>query len=96
MTRLLYFIALLCCILFIWLVPLYYPLTAQMFQDFPYIHLFWKLIPIELPFLWGIYAGLSVLNNVRKVKDYPKAQPELWDDIAEAKDALKKSGFVWN
>ena len=95
MTRLTYFIALFVCILFIWLAPLYYPMSAKMFGDFPMIHLFWRFLPIELLFLWGVYAGLSVLNNVRNVKDYPESQGELMEDIKHAKESLKQSGFVW-
>lgn len=96
MTRLVYFLVLISSILFIWQVPLWYPQSALMFGSFPTFHLFWKLIPIELLFLWGLYAAFSVLNAVRNVKDYPESQGELLEDIKHAKEALSKAGFDWN
>ena len=95
-TRLTYFIVLFASILIIWLLPLWYPISAVMFGEFPTFHLFWKLIPIELAVLWGIYAALSVLNAVRNVKDYPESQQELLDDIKKAKERLSEAGFDWN
>ena len=96
MTRLTYFIVLFSSILLIWLTPLYYPLSATMFAEFPTFHILWKLMPIELLFLWGIYAALSVLNAVGNVKDYPESKVELLDDIKKAKERLSKAGFDWN
>lgn len=84
------------CLLFIWLAPLYYPISATMFQHKPTFHLFWKLIPIEALILWGVYAGLSVLNAVRNVKDYPEAKAALMKDIEKARDQLTKAGFDWS
>ncbi len=78
------------------MVPLYYPISATMFGEFPTFHFFWKLMPIELVFLWGLYAAFSVLNAVRNVKDYPESQQELLDDIKQAKERLSKAGFDWN
>ena len=95
-TRLTYFIVLFTSILIIWLLPLWYPISATMFGEFPTFHLIWKLIPIELTILWGIYAALSVLNAVRNVKDYPESQLELLDDIKQAKERLTEAGFDWN
>ena len=96
MTRLTYFLVLFACILTIWLLPLYYPISAIMFSEHPNFHFFWKLLPIQLVICWGIYAALSVLNAVRRVKDYPDAQDELFNDIKKAKDQLSKAGFDWN
>ena len=96
MTRLTYFIVLFLSISFIWLAPLYYPISATMFEEFPKLHLFWRLIPIELLFIFGFYSVFSVLNAVRKVEDFPKSKQQLLDDIKDAKEQLSKAGFDWN
>mmetsp|Transcript_73803 Transcript_73803/g.117673 ORF Transcript_73803/g.117673 Transcript_73803/m.117673 type:complete len:97 (+) Transcript_73803:97-387(+) len=96
MNRLTYFIVLFVLFLFVWLAPLYSPGTLQMITDIPNLHLFWRFLPIELLFMWGVYAGLSVLNNVRNVKDYPESKNELLRDIKHAKEQLTKAGFDWN
>ena len=96
MSRLTYLLVLFASLLFIWLLPLYYPLSANMFSHFPTGHLFWKLLPLEGLVLWGLYAAASVLNAVRNVKDFPESKTELLEDIKAAQEALSKSGFDWN
>mmetsp|Transcript_30199 Transcript_30199/g.49206 ORF Transcript_30199/g.49206 Transcript_30199/m.49206 type:complete len:97 (-) Transcript_30199:112-402(-) len=96
MNRLTYFMLLFAAILSVWMLPLYVSMTLSIFEQHPMVHFIWKLLPIELVFLWGIYATLSVLNAVRNVKDYPKAKHELLHEIKRAKECLTDAGFDWN
>ena len=96
MSRLTYFTVLFALMLIIWLVPLYYPVTASLIGSFPSFHLFWKILPLEAIVVWGLYAVFSVLSAVRNVKDYPESKGDLLNDIKEAKHGLSQKGFDWN
>ena len=96
MSRATFFGVLFVSLLFIYLVPQYYPVSAGFFDHHPSLKFHWQLSIIYVPILWGLYAAFSVLNAVRNVKDYPESKHELLDDIQKAKEQLSKAGFDWN